>query len=251
MRKKLKVSNLIILIIVIISVSGCVTIYNPATERREMLLIGTEDEIALGQDIDQEIQKRLKILEDPRRQTRLDEIGIRIANASDRQDVEYLFRIVKDNEFNAFAIPGGFVYVNNGLMDVASDDELACVLGHEIGHIAARHSVKRLQAGLGYQLILGIALGASGKQSVLRAVDLTFTLINLGYSRKDESLADRLSVKYARRAGFDPYGAITFLEKLKKEAEKEGPRLDLVFFSSHPPFAERVKNIENEIAKID
>lgn len=223
------------------------TIYNPATQKKETLLIDTESEIALGRDMDSQIQKKLKILSDPQMQYRLENIGNRVAAASDRGDLAYHFKIVKDKELNAFAIPGGFIYVNSGLMDIAGDDEVACVLAHEIGHIAARHSVKKLQAVMSYQIIMGIALGISGKQGIVKATDIAFDLVNLGYSRKDEFLADKLSVKYAKRAGFNPYGMVTFFEKLKKEAEKKGPNFNLVFLSSHPPIEERIKNVEKEI----
>jgi len=224
-----------------------VTIYNPATQKKETLLIDTESEIALGRDMDNQIQRKLKILSDPQMQYRLENIGNRVAAASDRGDLAYHFKIVKDKELNAFAIPGGFIYVNSGLMDIAGDDEVACVLAHEIGHIAARHSVKKLQAVMSYQIIMGITLGISGKQGVVKATDIAFDLVNLGYSRKDEFLADKLSVKYTKRAGFNPYGMVTFFEKLKKEAEKNGPNFNLVFLSSHPPIEERIKNIEKEI----
>ena len=247
MPNRFKINNFILTIFVLFLLSGCVTVYNPATQRREALLIDTEGEIAMGRDMDTEIQKKLKILEDPQMQYRLDHIGSRVAGFSDRQDLVYRFRIVKDKELNAFAVPGGFIYVNSGLMQNATDDELAGVLAHEIGHIAAKHSVKKIQAVLGYQIIAGIALGASGQQSMGQAIDVVFNLVNLGYSRKDEFFADKLAVRYARRAGFNPHAMITFFEKLKKEAESQGPNFNLVFLSSHPPIEERIKNIENEI----
>ncbi|MDD5254528.1 MAG: M48 family metalloprotease, partial [Candidatus Omnitrophica bacterium] len=115
--------------------------------------------------------------------------------------------------------------------------------------VAARHSVKKRQAVLGYQLIVGVALGLSGQQgATLQALDVVFNLINLGYSRKDEFLADKLAVRYARRAGFDPYGMVTFFEKLQQEAERKGQGFNLVYLSSHPPIAERIKQVKNEIA---
>ena len=247
MPNRFKINNFILTIFVLFLLSGCVTVYNPATQRKESLLIDTEGEIAMGRDMDTEIQKKLKILEDPQMQYRLDHIGGRVAGFSDRQDLVYRFKIVKDKELNAFATPGGFIYVNSGLMQSATDDELAGVLAHEIGHIAAKHSVKKIQAVLGYQIIASIALGASGQQSIGQAIDVVFNLVNLGYSRKDEFFADKLSVRYARRAGFNPYAMITFFGKLKKEAESQGPNFNLVFLSSHPPIEERIKNIENEI----
>lgn len=247
MQTKLKISSLIAAGSLLLF-SGCTTIYNPATERRETLLIDTKSEIALGADMDKQIDKELKILDDPKMQARLNAIGTKVAGASDRQDLTYSFKIVKDKEFNAFAIPGGFIYVNSGLINAANDNELACVLAHEIGHVAARHSVKRLQAVLGYQIIMNIALGASNQQSVFQAVDIAFNLVTLGYSRQDEFLADKLAVRYAKRAGFNPYGMVTFFEKLKRESDKKGPTMQLVFLSSHPPIEERIKNVKEQIA---
>lgn len=247
---RLSISNLTTFILSIFLLTGCVTIYNPATQRKETLLIDTKSEVALGRDMDRQIQKKLKILNDPQMQYRLENIGNKVANFSDRRDLTYYFRIVKDKELNAFAIPGGFIYVNSGLMDIATDEELACVLAHEIGHIAARHSVKKLQASLGYQIIMSIALGISQNQTMGRAMDIVFNLVNLGYSRKDELLADRLAVKYAKKAGYNPSAMITFFEKLRQEEKKRGPNFNLVFLSSHPPIKERIKNIENEIKTI-
>lgn len=241
-------NNLIILALISTLLNGCVTIYNPATERKETLLMDTKTEVALGSDMDKKIQEKLKILHDPVMQNRLDSLGSRIANASDRQDLIYHFQIVKDKELNAFAIPGGFVYVNSGLMNIATDDELAGVLAHEVGHIAARHSVKKLQATLGFQILMGIALGISGEQAMAKAMDIVFDLVSLGYSRKDELLADKLAVRYTRRAGFNSYGMVTFLEKLEDEAKNKGPNFNLVFLSSHPALEERIESIRKEIA---
>jgi predicted Zn-dependent protease len=228
--------------------SGCVTIYNPATQRRETLLIDTESEVALGRDMDRQIQRKLKILQDFQRQERLNQVGIKVASCSDRQDLAYYFKIIDDKDFNAFAIPGGFIYVNVGLIDATTDDELACVLGHEIGHVAARHSVKKLQASLGYQLLMSIALGISGQQTMARAMNIVFDLTSLGYSRKDELLTDKLAIKYARSAGFNPYGMVTFFRKLEEEAKRKGGTLRIEIFSSHPDLQKRIKEVEKEIS---
>ena len=228
--------------------SGCTTIYNSATGQRETLLIDTQTEVSLGKDMDKQVRSEMQMFNDPQMQERLERIGKKIAAVSDRQDLSYYFNIVKEKEFNAFAIPGGNVYVNSGLVQAATDDELAAVVGHEVGHIAARHSVKRLQAVLGYQLIASIALGASGQQQVLQAVDIVFNVVNLGYSRKDEYLADKLGVKYTKAAGFDPNGMVTFFQKLKKEGNDAGSKL--VFLSSHPPIDDRIKQAEKEIAAV-
>lgn len=249
MPSKLKISSFFIATLFLFILNGCVTIYNPATQRKETLLIDTEGEVALGRNMDRDIQRKLKILQEPQMQNRLEDIGAGVAGFSDRQDVGYHFRIVKDKDLNAFAIPGGFIYVNSGLMDIATDDELACVLAHEIGHIAARHSVKKIQAVMGYQLVMGIILGVSGKQRISEATDIVFNVVSLGYSRKDEFLADKLAVKYAKKSGFNPYAMVTFFERLKQKAREKGPNFNLVFLSSHPPIEDRIKNIKNEISE--
>lgn len=246
---RLSINNLILSLTAFFFLSGCVSIYNPATQRRETILIDTPSEISLGKDMDLEIRKKLKILDDPKMNYRLGYIGSRVALASDRQDVKYYFRIVKDKQFNAFAIPGGFVYVNSGLMDAASDDELAGVLAHEVGHIAARHSVKKLEATMAYGLLRSIVIGLTGRETIVQAVDLlVFNPATLAYSRQDELLADKLAVRYAKGAGFNPYGMVTFFEKLKKEQEKNGANLRIEILSSHPDLDERIRRVKEEIA---
>lgn len=238
-----------ILIFAAFFLSGCTTIYNSATGQRETLFIDTQTEVSLGKDMDKQIRSEMKLLNNPRMRERLERIGNRIAAVSDRQDIVCHFNIVKEKEFNAFAIPGGNVYLNSGLIEAANDDELAAVIGHEVGHIAARHSVKRLQAILGYQLITLIALGASAQQQVLQAVDIVFNVMVSGYSRKDEYLADKLGVKYTKAAGFNPYGMVGFFQKLKKEGKNTG--FNLVFLSSHPPIDDRIKQAAKEIAALN
>jgi predicted Zn-dependent protease len=244
MRDRYKIIGAVLYIFLSLSLSGCVTIDNPATGRRETLLIDTASEISLGKDLDVQLQKKYKLFPDQAIAARLNFIGNRIGRVCDRQDLTYRFRIIDDKSLNAFALPGGFIYVHKGVMDAASDDELACVLAHEIGHVAARHSVKRLQANLGYQLLVAVALGVTGKQYVGDALSIVLDTVDLGYSRKDELLAARLAVRYAKRAGFNPSGMVSFLEKLEKNARV----FKLVFFSSHPPIKERIKNIKQEIA---
>lgn len=226
---------------------GCTTFYNPATGKNESLFIDTNTEVSLGLQMDEKMQSELTLVKDARAKLRLEAIGERIAFSCDRNDLAYHFRVVKDEEFNAFAIPGGFVYVNSGLLQAANDDELACVVAHEIGHIAARHSVKKLQSALGYQLVVGIALGVSGQQSMGQAMNIVYDLISLGYSRKDEFLADTLSVRYARKAGFNPLGMVSFFEKLKAQSGKGSSHYNPVFLSSHPSIDDRIAHVKREI----
>lgn len=231
--------------------SGCATLYNPATGKNELILIDTKSEVSLGKLLGRQVAQEFKISNDSQLNGRLKKIGAKIAQASDRQDLEYHFFVVDDKELNAFAIPGGSVYVNLGILNAANDDELAAVVAHEVGHVAARHSVKKLQVILGYQIVMSIAFNKASSLDVARAVDVMFNLISLGYSREDERLADRLSIKYTHRAGFNPRGIVSFLYKLEAEAKKQDISYHLVFLSSHPPIEERIKNMEKEIYNLE
>lgn len=244
-------SKIIIVSVVALTLSGCTFIYNPATQRKEITFIDTRQEIILGRNMDMQVKRKFKLIDDVEMEKRLNSIAYKIAAASHRQDLIYRFKIINDKELNAFALPGGFVYVHNGLIQAATDDELACVLGHEIGHIAARHSVKKLETAIGYNLAMSIALSLIDKNTAMQimsqAVDQFFTVGSLYYSRKDELLADKLSVRYAKKAGFNPRAMITFFEKLKKESERRGPKIKIYLLSSHPAIEERINNIESEI----
>lgn len=227
---------------------GCSTVYNPVTGKKEIIFINSNQESALGNDIDKQLQAKLKISKEPRFTSRLDRVFPKVAAASDRQDIKYNYRVVVDPELNAFAVPGGFIYVNSGLTEAATDQELACVLAHEIGHVAARHSIKHLQAELGYQMLIGIITGVTGEESINQATDIVFNLSALGYSRSDENQADLLGVRYAKRSGFDPRAMVSFFKKLKVEQQKKGQNTRIEMLSSHPDLDKRIKNVESEIA---
>ncbi len=241
----------LLLIFFSILLCGCVTTYNPATGRGEFILIDTKSEIALGNSLSQQIAQEFKISDDFKLNSRLKDIGQKVAKASDRQDLEYQFFVIEDKELNAFAIPGGRVYVNSAVLNIASDDELAAVVSHEVGHIAARHSVKKLQAVLGYQIVMSIAFSQASSAQINQALDVVFNLASLGYSREDERLADKLAVRYAYRAGFNPRGMVTFLYKLEEEAKKQGRTYHLIFLESHPALEERINNMNKEIYDLE
>jgi len=236
-----------IILLFILSFAGCATLYNPATGRDELIFINSETERALGENLKPEITKTHAVLKDRVLQDRLQSLGKRIAAVSDRQDIEYSFYVLDDKDLNAVTIPGGTIYVNKGLMDVLNDNELAYVIGHESGHISARHIAKKIQANMAYQLLLGVAFAGAGgdAQSVQTGIDALYGLMSLSYSRKDEYEADRLAVKYCHKAGFDPYASISALEKLKKQ---EGPNWKLLtYFRTHPYVDERIAALKDAI----
>ena len=230
--------------------SGCATVYNPATEKREFIFINDSTETALGKSVSEQVSKKEKILHDPALEARLERIGKKIAGVSDRP-LNYEFHLLDNKELNAFSLPGGIIYIYKGLFNKLNDDELAFVLGHEVGHVAARHAVKKLQSDMTFQLILTVAFAAAGGQAdsgaaeLAKATDTMFNLISLGYSRQDEYLADRLGVKYAFKSGFIPSAAITALEKIKGTQESGSKVLE--YLRTHPYVDERIKAVGKEM----
>jgi len=216
--------------------------YNLATKKEETVLFSTASEVKLGRSLAQKVEQKFKLSKEVQDQERIEEIGQKLIAVCDRKDIVYCFRVLENEKVNAFSLPGGYVYVNTGLLEkIDSDDELAGVLAHEIGHIVARHSIKRLQGNLGYNIISILAIAATKDVRFKRGIDLAFAQLMLGYSREDEFLADELSVKYLEKTGYDPKAVISFLEKLK-QLEKEKPLKPLIPSAArtHPYLPERI-----------
>jgi len=229
---------------VLVFLSGCVaTSYNPATERQETLFISTEREIALGGSVAKRVEEEFTLIRDPELLQQLDRVGARIAAVADRKDLSYRFTIVEmpEDEPNAFALPGGPVYVTKSLFKlVQSDDELAAVLAHEVGHVVAKHTVKRIQGAVGLQLLQILAVGSGAADArTSQGIDLAFASLLTEYSQSDELEADRLSAKYLRKAGYNPGAAITFMERLRNYMLKQ-PLHQYSYFRTHPHFSDRI-----------
>ena len=240
----------VVLVPVFLLIAGCATIYNPATEREEVIFIDEKSEIAIGAGTAKRLEKKYSLYEDAKAVRYVNRIGRDVARAGDRPNLEYHFKVLNIEQVNALALPGGFVYVTRGLLDrVGDDDELAAVLGHEIGHIAARHGVKKLQAQLGYSLLSTLIFREDKYKDMEQALDMAANLISLGYSRNDELLADRLGTRYSYRSGYGLRGMLSFLKKLKK-MEKQEPFLLDVLLSTHPPTLERIGVVEEEINRL-
>ena len=239
--------KILILFLCILFINGCATIYNPVTQKDEYIFIDTTQEISMGSNFAKQIESDLKLSSNPYEIERVNSIGQKVAAISHRQDLEYHFGVVDDEQLNAFALPGGYVYVNTGILDIVNDDELACVLAHEVGHVAAKHSVKAMQVALGYDLFTSIVFAKTKYQNIRLFGSILFDLIHLKYSREDESLADRLGIRYSYKAGYDPNGIITFFEKLKAQKDKEGGGEWLLFLRSHPTTVQRITEAKKEI----
>lgn len=254
MFKKLKINEMLFIFILFIGgiqiiLSGCSTEYNIVTGKEETYYYSTDREEKLGEAIAKSVEKEYKLAEDPLLQQRVREIGNKIAAVCDRKDIEYTFKVLDDDEVNAVSLPGGFIYINKGLLEkVDNDNQLACVLAHEVGHVVARHSIKKLQALQGYSLLRILVAQAPQSGEVGAASDMAFTQLLLGYSREDELLADQLGARYARLAGYDPKGMIEFLEKLQ-EINKRKPLRPKSYFRTHPYVPDRIRIVKQELGE--
>ncbi|MDD5477624.1 MAG: Maf and M48 domain-containing protein [Candidatus Omnitrophica bacterium] len=233
------------------ALSGCSTEYNLATKQEEKYYYSTDQEVAMGQAINRQLEKELKFSNDPLQKKRVEDIGKKIAAVSDRKEIDYYFQVLDDDTVNAVSLPGGYVYVNSGLLDkVSNDDELACVLAHEVGHIVARHSIKKLQAMQSYSILrlLVAVTPVSGAGEVGSAADAAFTQFLLGYSREDELLADQLGTRYAKLAGYNPHAMITFLTKLQ-DINRRTPLQERSYFKTHPYVPDRIRVVKQELGE--
>ncbi len=197
--------------------SGCVrSNFNLATQREEYTITSTEKEVEVGRKLARRVEQELHVVEDEPLQQRVRAIGERIAAVCDRRELVYTFVVVQDDDVNAFSFPGGYVFINDGLVKKTSiDDELAAVIAHEVAHVAARHAVKRYETSLGLQ-IAQLATLAARQGEAVRGLSVATQAAQLAYARRDELEADRLGVKYMKAAGFNPQGMLTFLQKLNE-----------------------------------
>ena len=229
--------------------AGCATGYNAGTSQDELILIDTDREVRMGAAIAQQIQrsKEFTISNDPALLERLDRPGGRLAAVCDRQDLTYHFTPLEWDEVNAFALPGGYIYASTALIKLTqSDDELAAVLGHEIGHVVAKHAIKRMQAALGATVLQALAAVGARDGRVVQGAQIALNQLFLAYSRQDELQADTLSVRYLQRAGFNPEGALAFMGRMQAHLRKE-PIRPFSYSRTHPHFEDRIRVIKQAV----
>lgn len=197
-------------------------------------------EVALGKEINQELinSGRVKIYRNGSINNYINQIGQRLAKNSQRPDIPYIFQVVDDDSINAFATMGGYVYVNKGLIAAADNEaELASVIGHEIGHIAARHGIEQMRDRAISQGILNAA-GLDRSAAVQIGVELAVSRPN---SRADELEADRFGLENMTKANYAPAGMLGFMQKLLKSGSTPS------FLSTHPATSERIRVLQQRI----
>ncbi|HKY33449.1 MAG TPA: M48 family metalloprotease [Candidatus Polarisedimenticolia bacterium] len=227
---------------------------NPVTGRRQMMLITEEQEFAIGQGADQEVRRQHgAYLDSPALRSYVDGVGNALAKQGERPGLVFHFEVLNVPEINAFALPGGFVYVTRGILErLSTEDELAMVMGHEIAHVTARHGASRISAM--YALQYGSLLGAIiSPRTFGNYNDLIGLALQVGlskYSRDQESQADALGVDYSHRCGYRPQSAVNVLQILQWLEGKEPGALER-WFLSHPPAAERIADVESRMKEIE
>jgi predicted Zn-dependent protease len=212
-----------------------------------------EKEIALGKSLAQEVERSSKLIDDPVVTEYVNRVGQNLVRNSDAR-VPFTIKVIDSDEVNAFALPGGFFYVNSGLILRAQEEsELAGVMAHEIAHVAARHGTKNATKGEIMQLasipaMIFIPYGWAG-YGIYQGMNLAIPLTFLKFSRDNEREADFLGLQYMYKAGYDPNAYITFFERIQAD-EKRRPGTVSKLFSTHPPTPERIENAQKEIARI-
>ncbi|HMQ46457.1 MAG TPA: M48 family metalloprotease [Saprospiraceae bacterium] len=222
---------------------------NPVSGKKEFMLVGKNQEIAMGQQSDPSIVASFGLYQDDKIQAFITEKGQQMAGVSHRSDLKYEFKVLDSPVVNAFALPGGYVYFTRGILAHFNNEaEFAGVLGHEIGHITARHSAKQYSQQIIAQV--GLIAGVVLSEDFARYADLAQTgigLMFLKFSRDHESESDRLGVEYSTKIGYDAFEMADFFSTLDRLSDQAGGSIP-TFLSTHPDPADRHNKVE-ELAK--
>jgi predicted Zn-dependent protease len=235
----------LILSVLVICVTAAATdcARNPVTGKRQIVLVSESQEIAMGQQSDPQVREEYGVVDNTALQAYVQGMGRRLVSVSHRPNLEWHFMVVDSPVVNAFAIPGGYVYLTRGILAyLGNEAELAGVLGHEIGHVTARHSVQQItrsqlaQIGLGVGSVLSPTFGQFGNLA-----ESSLGLLFLRFSRDNEREADRLGVEYAARAGWDPREVSNFFDVLGRLSAAGGRETIPGWLQTHPDPPERVQ----------
>ena len=243
--------RLIVLLAPAIVLGGCAT--NPVTGKSDFVLMSEEQEIALGAQSHKEILKQYKVYEDPGLQAYVETLGQTLAAQSHRSNLDYRFTLLDSPQVNAFALPGGYIYVTRDILAfMNNEEELAGVLGHELGHVTARHGVRQQSAQTAAGLLGILAAVATGSGEVAQLSNQLGGALVSGYGRSHELEADRLGAEYLARADYDPEMMLEVIGILKNQeefeiqrAKEEGrqPRIYHGVFSTHPRNDQRLQEV--------
>jgi predicted Zn-dependent protease len=216
--------------------------------------VSTQQEVQMGQQEAQQVNAQLPMVQDAVINSYVNSLGNRIAKLTSRGDLQWQFQVVNSDVVNAFALPGGFVYVNRGVLERASNmSEVAGVLGHEIEHVVRRHSVKQMEQAQSADVGVGILCALTGVcQSGIAqaAIQVGGTAVFAKFSRTDEVQADEGGFNNVIRAGISPRGMYTFFQKLLAEEQQSGGGNAAAWFSDHPGTEDRIADIQRMLAQV-
>jgi len=228
---------------------------NPVTGRSELAIVSfsEDEESALGaQAYVPAVQQQGGFYRDPELEAYVQEVGMRIARVSHRPNLNYRYRVLNSSVPNAFALPGGYIVINRGLLvGLSNEAEMAAVLGHETGHVTAKHSLAAYQRAIaGNVLLSGVAIAAGGRFGVQQLSGVTASLVENGFSREQEREADWLGIDYMVKAGYNPEGAVQLQEYFYRQLEGgKNPLWVEGLFRTHPFSKERLDNARALIAQ--
>jgi predicted Zn-dependent protease len=213
--------------------------------------VTVQQEQQLGADYSRQINQQLPLIRDASANQYINQLGRRIASVADPRGIPYTFYIVNSDQVNAFAIPGGHVYVNRGLIERSDNmSELAGVLAHEIGHVVERHGIEQMQkaqnANTALSVVYGVLLGRNPSTVEQAGIQVGGSALFASYSRNAEREADHVAVGYLIRAGINPRGMVTMFQKLLALQQRNPSRVEQ-WFATHPGAQERVANTEATI----
>ena len=236
--------------VIALTFAACAT--NPATGKKEFSLMSEAQEIELGKSMDGEVRREMGLYDDAELQRYVESVGMRLARSSQRPNLPWHFAVMDEPAVNAFALPGGYIYLTRGILPfLDSEADLAGVLGHEVGHVTARHSAqqytKATSAGLGVQLL---SIFVPEAQPLQGLTETALGVLFLKYGRDDELQADRLGVDYTAKTGWNPAGVGNMLRTLARLDEASGSRRGVPnWLSTHPAPADRVEKVQAYIAQ--
>ena len=232
-----------------LSVATCAT--NPVTGRRELSLVSESQEIAMGREYSAQVAQEMGVYPDSAVQAYASRLGREIAVTTERPKLPWTFTVMDDPQVNAFALPGGFIFVTRGILThMNSEAELASVLGHEIGHVTARHSVQQMTRQQLAQI--GLMAGAIASDRIaqnLGMISQGLGVLFLKYGRDDESQADGLGFRYALTDGYDVRRMVDMFQILQRVTARAGQRIP-EWQSTHPDPGNRIEATERRLAKV-
>jgi len=222
---------------------GCAV--NPITGEDQLMLLTRQEEIQIGKQYAPQIEAQLGgRIQNESIQNYVNTVGQSLAKVSHRPDMQFHFTALNDESINAFALPGGYIFITRGMLEkLNSEVQLAGILGHEIVHVVARHSSEQMSKQIGFEILLSALTSEDTSRAVVTTANLTWQIIGLKYSRNDEREADLAGLDYMVAAGYNPYGMREVMEILQNSQETR----PIEFLSTHPSPQNRLDYITNKI----